>query len=383
MAQKIKKRIAIDLVPIRPGKGGTGSGIWTYARELAVHLDQLDDFQGLDVICLTNREQQSAFSNLRNIRCVCFPTFGKSTMLRLAWTHFFLPLWCFFRRIDVLHKPATETPLFCSAQRVTTVHDFFHEFMGEQGIGTGAGGSYFRWMSSVCFRKSRSVIAVSDATRDEARRRFPRSSAVVTTAYNGSFLPAEQRRLHSENGFTILFIAKLMRYKGQLDALKALEVLLGAHPELRGQIRLVFHGFSNDVAYTEQLQRESSRSVFGDAVEFRVYDVDKTLDDLYAEADLLLFLSQYEGFGLPVVEAQARGVPVVCSDIAVLREVGGDGARYVDRENAGEVADAVLTLIQQAPERERLTIAGRENSKRFNWRRTAQETLAVYKKVLG
>ena len=378
MAGEMKTRVVIDLVPIRPGRGGTGSGIWTVVHELVLHMDQLPGFQGLEIICLINREQQSAFTNLQKIRCTVFPDFEKNVLLRLLWTHLWLPLWCLVRRVDVLHKPATETPLFCSARRVTTVHDFFHEFMQDQGVGTGLAGCYFRWISSVCFRKSSAIITVSDTTRDEARQRFPRSGAAITTVYNGVLPPAVPAAVSESGRFTILCVAKLMPYKGQLQALKAFEALLEKHPELCGQVRLVLHGFSNDEEYVRQLNTELRRDIFDGKVELRTYSTDKTLDDIYRGVDALLFLSQYEGFGLPVIEAQARGIPVVCSDLAVLREVGGEGALYVDRSDSQTAAAALYDLIQSEDVRTRQICAGLENAKRFNWGKTARETLAVY-----
>ena len=299
-------------------------------------------------------------------------------MLRLLWTHLWLPLWCLVRRVDVLHKPATELPFFCSARCVTTVHDFFHEFMRDQGVGTGLAGCYFRWISSVCFRKSSAIITVSDAIRDEARQRFPRSGAVITTVYNGVLPPAVPAAVSESGLFTILCVAKQMPYKGQMQALKAFEVLLEKHQELRERVRLVFHGFSNDEEYVRQLNTELRRDIFDGKVEFRTYSTDKTLDDIYRGANALLFLSQYEGFGLPVIEAQARGIPVVCSDLAVLREVGGEGAVYVQRDDACAAAAALYDLIQSEDVRTRHIRLGLENAKRFNWGKTARETLAVY-----
>lgn len=379
MKQVRKPTVALDLVPIRPGKGGTGSGIWTVVRELVLHLDQLDDVQGLEIICLINRDQQAAFSSLRNIRCICFPAFGKGTAFRLLWTHLILPVWCLFRRIDVLHKPATEVPLFCPARRVTTVHDFFHEFMQEQGVRTGAAGLYFRWMSALCFQKSRAVITVSEATRDEARRRFPHSRARITTVYNGSFPPAAPPADSVPLvPFLILCVAKLMPYKGQMQALRAFEALLQTHPELREQVRLVLHGFSNDEDYVRQLNAELCREPFAGRVELRSYSASKTLDEIYQNASALLFLSQYEGFGLPVIEAQSRGIPVVCSDLPVLREVGGGGALYVNRSDAQSAAASLYDLIQNNELRARQIRAGLDNAKRFTWEKTARETLVVY-----
>jgi glycosyltransferase involved in cell wall biosynthesis len=251
--------------------------------------------------------------------------------------------------------------------------------MREQDVGTGLSGCYFRWMSAVCFRKSRAVITVSDTTRAEALRRFPHSRTVITTVYNGVQPPAAPLAVRGAKApFTLLCVAKLMPYKGQLQALSAFAPLLEKYPELRGQIRLVLHGFSNDKEYVRRLNSELCREIFRGAVELRTYSTEKTLDGIYQGADALLFLSQYEGFGLPLIEAQARGIPVVCSDLAVLREVGGPGVAYVQRDDAQAAASVLYDLIQNEELRTRQIRSGLENVKRFDWEKTVRETLAVY-----
>jgi glycosyltransferase involved in cell wall biosynthesis len=251
--------------------------------------------------------------------------------------------------------------------------------MREQGANTGLAGFYFRWISSVCFRKSFAVITDSNTTENEARRRFPASGVKITTVHIGVLLPsAPVLRPEKKLPFTLLCVAKLMPYKGQLQALSAFEMLLQKHPELRGRVRLVFHGFPNDEEYVEKLKTELRREIVSGTVELRAYSADKTLDDIYRDASALLFLSQYEGFGLPVIEAQSRGIPVVCSDLPVLREVGGEGAMYVRRDDALAVALALYNLIQNADVRAQQVRLGLENAKRFDWGKTAQGTLAVY-----
>lgn len=110
----MNKRIVIDLVPIRVGEGGTGSGIWTYAREL-LHAMDTTSLQGLEIICLVNKGQLPYLSDFHNFQIVEIPIFGKSILFRVLWIHLLLPLICLFKRIDVLHKLATEIPLFCPA----------------------------------------------------------------------------------------------------------------------------------------------------------------------------------------------------------------------------------------------------------------------------
>jgi len=101
------------------------------------------------------------------------------------------------------------------------------------------------------------------------------------------------------------------------------------------------------------------------------------LEVLYRDAVAYLFPSRFEGFGLPVLEAMARGCPVVCSDIPVLREVGGGAALYVDTLDPDVVASTVRRLLADEALRGSLAVAGIERAKRFSWDRVAEATMAV------
>lgn len=375
-----KHRVLIDLVPIRPGKGGAGSGIWTHAMYLVRELDRLEH-GSVEVHCLINPAQRPFFKDLRRVKLHGYADLGSSTVLRLLWIHFGLPLLCLAYGARALHKVATETPFLLPARRITTVHDFYNEFMHEQeGLPLGLAGRYFGWISRVCFAKSRSVITVSHAIREEALARFPKTRAQVTAIHNGVDLPAALPPSAADPArpFVILYVAKFMPYKGQRQAVEALDRLLTRHPELLGRVRLVMHGFNNDQAYFEALQERITQGALKGAVEIRPYGMAKTIADIYRGADLFLFLTRYEGFGLPVVEAQAMDIPVVCSDIPVLREVGGEGACYVDRDDPDAVADALFTGITDGVARDNLVRQGRENRTRFGWDRMARATLGVY-----
>lgn len=377
-----KRRVLIDLVPIRPGKGGSGSGIWTHSMHLVRELDGLDHGD-MEVHCLINRDQLAFFKDLRRVRLHRCPDLGGSTVLRLLWIHAVLPVLCLMLRARALHKLATETPLFLPVRRITTVHDFYNEFMHEQeGLPLGMVGRYFSIVTRVCFTKSHAVITVSEAIRDEALQRFPGTRARVTAIHNGVDLPrALPVSDHGRVPFTVLYVAKVMPYKGQLQALEAFDRLLTLHPELQGRARLVMHGFNNDETYYNMLKARIEQGALKGAVEMRPYGMAKTVQDIYSDADLFLFLTRYEGFGLPVVEAQAMDIPVVCSDIPVLREVGGEGARYVDRDDADAVANALFEFITDPVMYEAMVRKGVANRGRFGWDQMARKTLAVYQEV--
>jgi glycosyltransferase involved in cell wall biosynthesis len=379
-----RPRVLIDLVPIRPGKGGTGSGVWTHALRLVQELDKSDASTQLDIRVLINPEQRAHFATLKNVRKHRFGGTEGSAVLRLLWIHFALPLVCLWFRAKALHKVATETPLWCPAHRITTVHDFFGEVMHESGVGRqGLSDRYFAWITRICFARSKAIITVSEAVKDEAQKRFPRTPARITAIHNGADLPERMKREPREDEDfhrLILCVAKLMPYKGQMEAIEALERLYALHPEWKRRAKLILHGFNNDEAYFQALNARMMQGEVHGCVGIRGYG-QYTLAEIYESADVFLFLTRYEGFGLPVVESQALGIPVICSDIPVLREVGGDGAIYVDRNDPDAIAAQLHALMSDEDMRASLVRNGTANVQRFSWRTMAERTAQVYREV--
>ncbi len=381
----MKKKIAIDLVPIRVGEGGTGSGIWTYARELVLHMDSVG-FQGLEVVCFVNSGQVSPLSNLRNIRLVHFPSFGKNILLRLLWVHLLLPILCVWHRIGILHKLATETPAVCLAKRVTTVHDFYYEFLTENHppekirLYERLEKVYFSFVTRVCFQKSRAIIAVSNATQQEACWRYPKSKNRIHVVRHGA-PRVSQRIAHLSNQFNILCVAKFMEHKGQHLLIDAFEKLIGEAPSFAGSVRLTFRGFHNDGGYYRIIKKRIAENRWFECIKIIPFSAADTVEAIYKDADVVVLLSSYEGFGLPVLEAQAAAVPVLCSDLPVLREVGGDGAVYVDREDQDEVVNALRRLISDEEYYAMIRERALANIQNFSWDEAARQTLVVYRGV--
>jgi glycosyltransferase involved in cell wall biosynthesis len=107
------------------------------------------------------------------------------------------------------------------------------------------------------------------------------------------------------------------------------------------------------------------------------------LDALYRSADVFVYPSLYEGFGLPVIEAMARGIPTVASSTSSLPEVGGDAALWVNPRSVREIAHAIETILTDLDLAERLSARGRRRAEQFSWDETARMTLQVYERVIG
>jgi glycosyltransferase involved in cell wall biosynthesis len=397
-----RRRVVIDLVPLQPGRGGAGGGIWSYARHLVLELDRLAP-EDLDLVCLAH---PTLPLETRHVQLVRVDADTRSVARRLAWVHGGLPLWCLRHGADVLHKLATEIPAVLPRTRlVTTVQDFMaehymaahHRARGRAGRATPgrARRAYFAAMARRCFARSDRVITSSQAIAAEARERFSHAAARVVVVPHGvehhaaagveperpTGSPDAARGDRGARSGGILVVGMFARHKRQLQALRAFERLAERAPGAAARATLTFRGFAEDVDYHAEVRRAAAASAVADRIRFVDYERDLAPGDIYAAADVLLFPSQYEGFGLPVLEAQVAGVPVVCADIPVFREVAGDGAVFVPADDADAVAAALERVLTDEASRASLRRRGEANAARFSWARTALETLAVYRDV--
>lgn len=445
--------VAIDIVPMAAGRGGTGSGIWTYTANLLRCLDTCCP-ANMEIGVFMRRGQRAElgfhFNRLKSVEVV-WP--NKGIMSRLLWVHVMLPWLCLWKKVRVLHKLATDTPLWCSARRITTLHDFYYEYLMEHTPPERIRwyekleNVYFQFITRLCFRKSHQLIVVSAAIQQEALHRFPDAGERLVVIHHGapqgvvsgqllgaaplpfSVLTTEcmaedggrgekelnaktqseaegrkealettndtkahkKQRDAAENPqctmhhsqFNVLYVAKFMVHKGQLEAIRAFERMAELYPALAREVRLRLRGFANDRAYTAELRAAIARSPLAAQIELVTYQSDARVQEIYRDATAALLLSQYEGFGFPVVEAQSQGVPVICSDLPVLREVAGDAALFVNPVQAEEVAKALHGVLTDTVLQEQLRIRGFQNVLRFNWAQTAHQTLDVYRRAMA
>jgi glycosyltransferase involved in cell wall biosynthesis len=148
----------------------------------------------------------------------------------------------------------------------------------------------------------------------------------------------------------------------------------------RPQPLLVLPGYST--AFDEELADQVRKLKLGDRVRFLGWISDADLEGLYAEAECFVFPSLAEGFGLPVLEALERGLPVACSRASSLPEVVGQAARYFDPLDVEDLRSAVDELLGDPELRSLLAEAGRRRAQAFSWERAAEQTLASYARAL-
>lgn len=307
---------------------------------------------------------------------------------RRLWTHRALAQEVTRRRPDVLFVPAHVIPFVMPASRlpasVATVHDLgchaFPETHTWQQRLLIEGGT--RWSVHVAQR----VIAVSQATADDLIARYrvptqrirviyeaPAQAAIVT--HHQVTEVCERYGLHRPYA---LFVGTIQPRKNVARLLRAYDWL---YRNTSVAWDLVFAGAPGWLS--DSLYERAAALGLAQHVRFLGYVPDDELPALLKGALFFSFPSLFEGFGLPVLEAQSYGVPVLTSNNSSLPEVAGDAALLVDPTDVDAIANAMLRLSQDEVLRQQLIEAGYANVRRFSWEKAAQETLAVLVEAAG
>jgi glycosyltransferase involved in cell wall biosynthesis len=286
--------------------------------------------------------------------------------------------------LELVHDPTGVSPLMLTpARRVATIHDVI-PLIHPSASTLLDRLIYQSWLPLVAPSLD-AIITVSAHSRRDIVRKLdvdPARVHVVPNAVSPSFRRVD-RATSSEVAHRHGIAEPYVLYVGSIEARKNLDRLLGAFARLRAwspQWQLVVVGAagwkSSPVFATVQ------RLGLGSSVRFTGFVPDPDLPALFSGADLFVFPSLYEGFGLPVLEAMACGTPVVTSSTSSLPEIAGDAALLCDPEDESAITEAMRRVLDDPDLRRELSDRGVERARSFGWDRTAQDTLRVYHQVL-
>ncbi len=371
-------RYAIDGRCIQDHFPGIARYTWNLVRALASHARD-DEFVLLyDPLARNTRYELSPLAEEPNVRLVpgAAPLFSAGEQWQIPHQ---------LRTLgpSVIHLPYYLRPYALPAPEVITAHDLIplihpeYFSLKERAI--------FRLAMGLDLSTARRVIAVSQATANDLQRHYRVSGArlvVIPEAADPAFAPqpaeaiaAIRQRYHLPEGYVL--------YLGSNKPHKNLVRLVEAWQQAAARVTPAVLAIAGhwDARYPQAQERAAALGI-EDRIRFVGPVAEEDLPAVYSGAQLFVFPSLYEGFGLPVLEALACGVPVVCANTSSLPEVAGDAALLVDPLYPPALTEAICRVLEDAALARDLRARGLAQARRYSWEHTARETLAVYRQAL-
>lgn len=301
-------------------------------------------------------------------------------------------------KADLVSFPMNQQPLLYFGPVVTSTMDLtmlrFTRAGRHSAVYHAVRMAAYRFLFWYSLRKSRAIITITNFVKKDLEKHYPFTKGHITVTYCASEPPlevqakmpealkaqdkergAKSRELGVEERF-IMHVGSPFPHKNIERLVEAFRVLKKSHPELL----LVLAGKKE--YYFKQLEKNVNNDAYADDIIITGFIADEELKWLYQNAVAYVLPSLSEGFGLPGLEAMAHGCPVVSSNVTCLPEVYGDAAVYFDPTNIHEIATRIDEVISSQKVRKKLIRKGYSQLKKYSWRRMAQQTLAIYEKVL-
>ena len=357
------------------------TGVEWYSYHLIQYLKKID--QENQYFLYTNKRLEPALA-------VCPDNFKEKvlrwlpirlwTLIRLSWEMKFGK-----NKPDVLFVPAHTIPLANPKKTVVTVHDIGFERYPE--LYSWADKLYHRWTIKFIKKLATKIITISEFSKKEIVDFYQIPEEKVVVVYNG-YDNQSYRRLNKvgdesfrlKEKFNIeapyfMFVGRIEAKKNIPNLIKAFGEFKKARPEDKHILVLVGrigYGF-------EDVEENIFQYKLEDSVKILEYLPTEEVVFLLNNADLFIFPSNYEGFGMPVLEAMACGCPVICSNTTALPEVAGEAAIKFNPQKTEAVIKAMTTVVDHPEISQALIEQGYEQVKKFSWDKCARETLQVLK----
>lgn len=308
---------------------------------------------------------------------------GRSPLARLWREHVLLPLACRREKIDLLHCPKSAVPYCVPCPAIVTLHDLIP--LRHPETEKFVARVYWNIQIPIAARKSSFIITDSEHARREIIEDFnvpPERIKAVMLGFNPAMLeersPAGAAVVRGKYGLP----EEYLLYVGTIQPRKNIDTLIEAYASLRSlraaMPKLVIVGRKGWLY--DRLFARIAELGLTDQIMFTGFVPDEELPYIYDGANLFAYLSFFEGFGLPPLEAMACGIPVITSNTTSLPEVVADAGIMVPPDDAVAVAAAITRLLDDPEYAALLGRRGRERAELFSWEAAARETLAIYQK---
>ena len=378
-------RIGIDVRSLTTA--GLGRGLATYTLNVVKSLLTLDRENDYCLFVAKNQPFDEFFQEFLSTERINVVELRRPTRNIVFWDQL---LWYRIlkkERIDVFHSLIYGVPLLCPCYRVLTIHDLtpfiFPEFIKDLrhkivfrcNFSTGKFADHIVTSSQNSKRDIMQHLHLSD---DRISVIFDGVSEHYTVLSDTTFLKNLTGRYQIPGRF-LLYVGGFDHNKNLPTLVNAFHALVQQHSQFRETLALVFVGALTEAA--KSLQAYVKTRGIEKQVIFTGFVPERDLIGLYNAAEIFVFPSLYEGFGLPPLEAMACGTPVISSNASSLPEVVGNAGIHIDPHSPEDLTQAIVTLLMDEALRRQLQCKGLERAALFSWEKTARQTLDVYNRI--
>lgn len=366
--------------------GPIGKGLGRYTKEIVDRVVAMDQVNRYVIFLVQENFKEFSTSNPR----------VKKVLTPVRWytwrEQIFLPFLIWREKIDLMHWPHFNVPIFCPTDFIITIHDLILTKFPTQRASTLNPILYwfknlaYNLVIRVALKRAKNIIAVSEFTKQDIVNKFTiaaeKEKNKIKVIYEG--VADTLFSSNSNNDKNVIFSYNIsspyLLYVGNAYPHKNLEKLIEIFSKIREEklnLQLILVG-KEDYFYKSVKLFAKKFDPDGKFIIFPGFVSDRELAVLYRQALAYVFPSQYEGFGLPPLEAMANGCPVVASNKSSLPEILGPAALYFNPEDDYEMKKQIDKIIDDNDWRQNLINLGYQQVKKYSWETSARETLALY-----
>lgn len=377
---KTKRKVAVDIHHLQFENAGTKRVTLNILQELS-QKDEIQVFEFSPVYQLGNSTNITG-KLLRHL-------------LRFFWVHIHLPFLCYRKKIDILLSPEFNTPIWTNCKRAVIVHDVHMRAQREFSSSLWFYCYYIPFIECA-IKRADLIITISAFSKQEIIKWMKVDANKIEVVYWGVdplFLqPFTNGSFESLCSQYAIFKNKYLLFIGTFEARKNVERIIEAFsllqqrsdPDLR-ELKLVIAGNASASKFSDRsfaIKELVKAHHLSDKVVFCGFIPDNALADLYGNALCLLFPSLYEGFGFPLIEGFATGIPVITSTICSMPEIAGGAALLADPYSVIDIERNIYLVVKDSQLRDQLISAGKKRVEYFSWPDAGDKFVNVLMEVL-
>ncbi|WP_434640813.1 glycosyltransferase family 1 protein [Thermoanaerobacterium thermosaccharolyticum] len=355
-------------------------GVGTYLNNLLKELSIIDDENNYFIYYGSWMENYDFLKIKKNNFYFIKVSILRNKIIRNLYQLLIFPFAILKYKPDIVHIPDTSPVLIKTCKTISTIHDIAEFIYPEKYSKLQAFAR--RLIVKLQVKFSNKIITVSEFSRNMIIKKLNVDKNKIITIYNGvnlnRFYHVERfnigKKFNIKRDEYLLFVGEIERTKNISTIIEALNILRS-----KNNFKLVISGKKgNDYNF---IMSKIDNYKLNDRVIITGYVSETDLLELYSNCFAFIFPSLFEGFGIPIIEAMACGAPVISSNSSSLFEIGGDAVLFFDPNNPNELVEKINTLLFNNNVRNNLIKNGYKKIKHFNWQKSAEETLTVYKNI--